>query len=80
MNLKIDMGLRPCIVNDKKALFHRWNEISNVVDASPFIGGHPGGIIKFTRGIIEYEDGTISECNPTEIRFVDRIFNEYCFE
>lgn len=62
---------RPCIVNGKKAVFHRWHEFCNVVEASPLIGGAPAGQIKYTLGTIEFEDGTIAEVNPRKIKFVD---------
>lgn len=71
--------LRPCIVKDRKALFHRWSDKSEIVAPSPMVGGHNGGVIRITVGIIEYEDGVITECYPYEIRFVDTVFNEYCF-
>ena len=70
---------RPCIVEGRKALFHRWHTISNVLSPSPMIGGHPGGQITYTRAIIEYEDGTVSQCNPTDITFCDPPHKEYCF-
>ena len=31
------------------------------------------------KGIVEYEDGTIHEVNPTRIRFVDNAISEYVF-
>ena len=30
--------------------------------------------------IVEYEDGTIHEVNPTQIRFVDNAMSEYAFQ
>jgi hypothetical protein len=44
------------------------------------IGGHNGGILKYTVGIIEYEDGVVTECYPHEIKFTDTKIKEYCFE
>lgn len=55
----------------KKAYFHRWVEISNVIDASPLVGGHPGGQIKYTLGLVEYEDGKIEQVSPERIQFVN---------
>ena len=43
------------------------------------IGGHPGGQISGTFAIVEYEDGTIHEVEPTQIRFVDNAMSEYVF-
>jgi hypothetical protein len=78
--ISIKIELRPCIVKGRKALFHKWSDKSNIVPPSPMIGGHDGGVLKLTVGIIEYEDGVITECYPYEIRFVDAKFTEYCFK
>lgn len=42
-------------------------------------GGHPGGQISATFGLVEYEDGTMHEVEPQNIRFVDGRINEYGF-
>ena len=63
--------LRPCEVNGEKALFHRWEEYAYVVEASPMIGGHPGGQIHETFAIVEMEDGQIKEVKPRKVRFSD---------
>lgn len=70
---------RPCIVDGKRALFHRWTERANIVPPSPMIGGHNGGVIKDTAGIVEYEDGTIAEVYAFNIRFVDNPFADIAF-
>ena len=62
-----------------KALFHCWNYRSELVGASPMIDGHPGGQVSGTFAIVEYEDGTIHEVEPTQIRFVDNAMSEYVF-
>lgn len=62
---------RPCIVEDRKAIFHKWNTFKNVIPASPMIGGAPGGQIEYTLGMVEFEDGTIAEVAPHKIRFTD---------
>lgn len=62
-----------------KALFHRWDYRSELYGASPMIGGHPGGQVSGTFAIVEYEDGTIHEVGPTQIRFVDNAMSEYVF-
>lgn len=54
---------RPCYVNGKKALFHKWTNND----------------IGCARGIIEYEDGTIDIVVPYEIKFCDYKLNEYAF-
>ena len=64
---------------DVKALFHRWSYRSELVDVSPTIGGRSGGQASGTFALVEYEDGTIHEVEPTQIRFVDNAMSEYWF-
>ena len=88
---KITIGIeyRPCMVKteaerEAKALFHRWeakrlpyHEISPSV-SELFIKKFEG----FTEGtfaIVEYEDGTVHEVEPQNIRFVDNAMCEYAF-
>lgn len=70
--------LRPCLVDGKKALFHRWYEYSNVIEPSLLIGGGSGGEIKILFGIIEDESGQVRKVDPTSIRFTDNKIREYC--
>lgn len=70
---------RTCIVDEKKALFHKWTTQKNVIEPSLMIGGHPGGEIQFTFAIVEFEDGTIHEVAPHHIRFIDHKHREYSF-
>ncbi|MDL2238159.1 hypothetical protein LJC56_10115 [Christensenellaceae bacterium OttesenSCG-928-K19] len=67
----IEHELRPCIVGCKSALFHKWADKSEIVYPSPMVGGHGGGVVAETVGIVEYTDGTIGEVQPAHIRFVD---------
>lgn len=70
--LIIGSQLRPCIVKDKAALFHCWSDKSDIVAPSLMAGGHNGGVMRYTVGIIEYIDGgAVHECYPSEIRFTD---------
>ena len=71
--------LRTCKVKGEKALFHKWFEKSRIVDPSPMIGGHSGGIIKYPVAIIEYLDGDVIQCNPEDIKFTDSKSAEYFF-
>lgn len=66
-----DIERRACIARGKNALFHKWTTRKQVIGQSPMIGGHPGGQIEFTFGLVEYEDGTIEEIVPAEITFID---------
>ena len=86
--IKIKMDLRPCLVNQnhgktiapaKAALFHKFVEESRVIDPSPMIGGHNGGVIRYTLAIVEYDDGTVAMVEPTRIKFVDNKIKEYAF-
>lgn len=62
-----------------KALFHCWSHRSELVGESPLRGGYPGGQISGMFAIVEYEDGTIHEVEPQNIRFVDNLMSEYAF-
>lgn len=62
-----------------KALFHCWNHRSELYDASPMIGGHPGGQVSGTFAIVEYGDSAVHEVEPQKIRFVDNTMCEYAF-
>lgn len=43
LNCEIGWKTRLCEVNGELGQFHIWEQWSNVVDASPLRGGHPGG-------------------------------------
>ena len=49
----------------------RLEEFKQVIDASPMIGGHPGGQIAYTLGIVEFMDGTVGQVSPGYIKFLD---------
>lgn len=67
---------RPCYVNGKKALFHRWEEIADVVFLA---GDNPTGQVKYTVAIVEFEDGTVAGVHTDKVRFVPGLMNEYDF-
>lgn len=62
--------LRLCEVNAEIGYFHCWEHWSNIVDASPMIGGHPGGTVSAVYGIVEFSDG-VRRVDPTDICFCD---------
>lgn len=62
---------------EHKALFHCWSQKSWVY--SPVMIGEVGGQISSTVAIVEYEDGTIHEHLPQEIKFLDKKLKEYNF-
>lgn len=72
---------RPCLVGkdfDRKAVFHRWVEVAQIVSPSIMNGGHGGGVVKDIVALVELEDGTVREFLPENIRFTDsdRLFAE----
>lgn len=77
MQLINSYSLRPCIVKNKHALFHIWEQKSEIIPPSMMVGGHGGGVVSSVFGIIEYEDGTIHKCYPDEIRFIDGLHSDY---
>lgn len=50
------------------------------VAADLYIGGCPEGQMSMIFGLVEYEDGTMGEVNPSQIRFVDNRIKGYAFE
>ena len=95
MRFEHSEALRPCYVKtytynkkvrryvpegERKALFHGWFLFGQVLDPSPLVGGHAGGILHHTMGIIEFEDGTVHQVQAEDIRFIGNEFANYCFE
>ena len=73
--IMVKIEYRPCYVNEKKAIFHRWSEKADVILEREYFKD----LINCTLGIVELEDGTIQEVEPRSIRFCDNHINEYCF-
>jgi hypothetical protein len=72
--------LRPCVVNEKKALFHGWYRYADVFAPSPMIGGAPGGQYERPIAIVEYEDGKVGQCSPADVQFCDPPHSDYTFD
>lgn len=72
MNLEmtIKQERRLCTVNGETGYFHTWEQYSKPIEASPMIGGHPGGVVSYILGIVEFEDG-VKRVDPNEIKFCD---------
>ena len=65
-------NLRACKVDKLgNAFFHEWIKISKIIEPSPLVGGHPGGVISNTLGIVELLDGTVATVDPRSIKFTD---------
>lgn len=96
MEFTIENKLRPCFVDGKKALFHRWTDKEKLILQSKYIQSSRADSIdldyfnyfddgvtlhkvKTIVAIVEYEDGTVAEVEPTSIKFVAGIFNDYSF-
>lgn len=79
-SIRVERGLRPCLLNGgAPALFHMWEERSKIIEPSPMVGGHAGGVLRYTLGIVETLDGQIREVEPHKIQFTDEKVKEYCF-
>ena len=67
-NIEIKEKLRPCFVKNKKALFHKWVHMKNLLGQ------------EFEVGIVEYENGQVEEVTPDNIKFCDNEIDEYSFK
>lgn len=72
IQIEMSSKLRPCYVQVRlskieKALFHCWS---------------PNGthLTEGTVGIVELEDGCVIEAKPVSIKFIDNIFQDYCWD
>lgn len=75
---------RPCWVNGRRAIFHRWTDSARPVK--------PRGVedeetteryqLHTVHALVEYEDGTMSRVWPRTVQFADseRLFSEYDWE
>ena len=77
--VEIKRELRPCLVKGKPALFHMWEEHTDIIEPSPMVGGHAGGVLKGVMGIIETEEGQVTRVRPESITFTDQKIKEYVF-
>lgn len=63
---------RPCWVNERRAIFHRWSDSARPVN--PYgKGDHSDDRLQkwSVHGIVEYEDGTVEREWPSAIQFAD---------
>lgn len=63
--------MRTCKYKDKNYLFHCWEHYSEIIEPSPMVGGHGGGVIGCTFAIVEDEEGHVFRVHPYEIHFTD---------
>lgn len=82
-DVEIKKELRPCLVRgngkQKKALFHTWEQNSQIISPSVMVGGHNGGVVSFIMGVVESEAGEVIRVHPSQIQFVDNKIQEYAF-
>lgn len=80
--ISIHQEKRPCLVGSKreKALFYGVFQNSYVVEPSPLIGGHPGGVVAYPIAVVELENGSLKTVIINDIYFIDREFENYSFE
>ena len=68
--ITIENEKRLCNVNGEIGYFHRWEDFSKPIEASPFIGGAPAGVFSKVFGIVEFKDG-VRRVDPTDVHFCD---------
>ncbi|WP_342515596.1 hypothetical protein [Sutcliffiella sp. FSL R7-0096] len=64
-----------CLVKVKKGEWEKAEfigvfQFSNVIDASPLVGGHPGGVIAFPVVVVKM-NGEIKEVRPPSVKFYE---------
>lgn len=66
--------LRACEVDGETGAFHFhcWSQVSEIVPPSVMVGGHSGGVIADTFGVVEDEKGRVHRVRPEKIRFTDK--------
>lgn len=69
--LSISMERRPCLVDDRKHMFHGWHHEYFVIEPSIMVGGHPGGQMSRLWAIVEDEHGACLLVEPYRVRFID---------
>lgn len=58
MTITLDNRVRPCMVGKRRGLFHRWADK---------LDNNKHQVV----AIVEWDDGTVHETYPQEIRFID---------
>lgn len=86
--ITIESGLRPCIVHIPPKVSQSVDMVRNYVRYGTLKQEREEQLKKGLfhmwspatgKGIVEYEDGTIYEVEPTQIKFVDNAMSEYPF-
>lgn len=61
-DITIKTERRPCFVNGKKAIWHKWVERGEVLN---------GYSLRESFALVEYEDGSVKEEYPQDVKFAD---------
>lgn len=89
MDITMRQELRPCRITItettkqgstttvKNGLFHTW--ATEAWTYSPIVRGQVGGQMQKIYGVVELEDGSVGMFLPSEIQFLDRKADEYCW-
>lgn len=68
--IEIEHTTRFCEVDGVVGYFHLWEQYSQPIGASPFVGGSPAGVVSRVYGIVEFPDG-VKHIEPSKIIFAD---------
>ncbi len=65
--------MRNCTYTDQhgtkhNASLHGFFQRSTVIEPSPMVGGHPGGVVAYPVAVIELEDGKILEVSSAMVQ------------
>lgn len=80
-DITIRCETRHCYVDGRKAIWHRWVDVAEIVPPSIAIGGHGGGVVKDTLALVEYENGKVAKVDTRYFKFADHgAFREIAWE
>lgn len=68
---------RTCTCEDKKYIFHCFEQWSNVIGESIARGGHSAGQISHVFALVEDEKGNIYRVEQTMVTFTDDKYHDY---
>ena len=63
--------MRLCKISGKKAVFHRWENVTEHVKNHLEQDDHPGRVIRYNVAIVEYEDGSVASVPERDVVFMD---------
>lgn len=69
--IRVYKELRPCMADGKRAMFHKWVTVREIVPPSIMKGGHLGGEVQDDFALVEYVDGTVAKVDVGSVRFLD---------